>query len=722
MSVSSLKQLVVYGILLAVLSQSVCNADRDRSYIKTNDGPRQSRPTSVDVVTTISPDGETRKLVTGELRCLLWQNCMMHEDPNPLTPTRSSHRWECAFDSPGINPNIESFGGDENKLIVIEGYDNVNAFMEDNTAVSGDSVLIMTSPNITTDRVVVHVDDVIGIEALNSTDSVDGGLRKPPKTNRRKLVKKEGNLIAVVVRVSAIDTTPTANATQLSSDIFGDDACLKTQYEQCSYGKLKITAYNASDGSGYDVPTAAPGVVEISVNINATGTTSGTVQVAANEELRKVFGGNVAKIDLILFIFPGGIEPNFLAYAYINGKDSYYSDKWGQTLSAPMHEVGHSLGLHHSGEYDGNSADQEYGDQVGYMGFSFRFDDTPLMCFNPAKNWQLGWYSDKHVDVNPDELFNDSPTNYTLNGVVDYEDGVGDVVLKIGNFYLGYNKAADFNFGTEEARNRIVVNEKISSRSKLAAILDIGEFSTIAITAQLEVKVKYVRFENNKDAVIELTVVGEPPQCQGPSNKVIDIEFTTDRFPGESSWTVVDAIGRVVGRSEDYTDKEFEYNPTVIDLCAGLEYYFVIVDSYGDGTCCAYGPGAFVGKYGEMELFRGDGDFGDGVTIPFTIPTPTPTPEPTSASTEAPTSSPTTAPTTKAPTNAIITNSDCVDDENFMYRNKSKRKCTWVSGLNNPISRRRACNRRAMSNTDSTRVWGYCKETCYDAGFTLACS
>ena len=59
MSVSSLKQLVVYGILLAVVSQSVCNADaqdksidwlfgeqlknvRDRSYIKTYDGPRQS--------------------------------------------------------------------------------------------------------------------------------------------------------------------------------------------------------------------------------------------------------------------------------------------------------------------------------------------------------------------------------------------------------------------------------------------------------------------------------------------------------------------------------------------------------------------------------------------------------------------------------------------------------------------------------------------------------
>lgn len=58
MSLSSLKQLVVFGIVLATISQSLCVADarrkdidnlfeedvmnfRDRSYIKTYDGPRQ---------------------------------------------------------------------------------------------------------------------------------------------------------------------------------------------------------------------------------------------------------------------------------------------------------------------------------------------------------------------------------------------------------------------------------------------------------------------------------------------------------------------------------------------------------------------------------------------------------------------------------------------------------------------------------------------------------
>jgi hypothetical protein len=637
----------------------------------------------------------------------------------------SSHQWECAFDSPGINPNIETIGGDESKLIVIEGYDNVNAFMELNSAVSGDSVLIMTSPEIRTDRVVVHVDDVIGIEALDFDDSVDGGPRdrKPPKTNSRKLAQKVGESIALVVRVSALDTTPTASARQISEDVFNDEACLKTQYDQCSYGKLKIMEYKPGDGSGYDVPTAddAPGVVEISVNINATGATKNTVQMAANQELRELFGvgdGGLEGIDLQLFILPSGIYPPFLAYAYVGRSDSYYSNQWGQTVSAQMHETGHSIGLHHSGEYEGNSNNQEYGDKSGYMGFSFVGDDDPKMCFNPAKNWQLGWYSDKHLEVFPEALSNEYPTTYRLNGVVDYLNSAYFVVLNIGDFYIGYNKAEDFNIGTREGANMILVNEKISTRSKLAAKLNIGDAYTIAITPQLKVEVKYVGLENGKDAVIELIVEGELPQCQGDFDKEIEIEFTTDRYPTESSWEIIDAIGMVVQRSEAYTDQESDYTQTVSGLCAGLEYSFVIADTYGDGICCGWGQGAFVGKYGEVELFRGDGDFGDGAVIPFTIPTPTPGP------TEAPTSSPTTAPTTKAPTNVAISNSDCVDDEDFMYRNKSDRKCTWISDhLSTREHKRRACMRRAnLDKSDKRKVYSYCKKACDDVDVNKACS
>lgn len=52
-----------------------------------------------------------------------------------------------------------------------------------------------------------------------------------------------------------------------------------------------------------------------------------------------------------------------------------------------MHEIGHNLNLAHSNE---NGA--TYNDQTGMMGYSYGSSDTPVMCFNAAKHYQLGWY------------------------------------------------------------------------------------------------------------------------------------------------------------------------------------------------------------------------------------------------------------------------------------------------------------------------------------------
>ena len=43
--------------------------------------------------------------------------------------------------------------------------------------------------------------------------------------------------------------------------------------------------------------------------------------------------------------------------------DSYYNDHWCQSVSAQMHEVGHNLGLSHSGVND----EDLYGDETGMM-------------------------------------------------------------------------------------------------------------------------------------------------------------------------------------------------------------------------------------------------------------------------------------------------------------------------------------------------------------------
>lgn len=55
------------------------------------------------------------------------------------------------------------------------------------------------------------------------------------------------------------------------------------------------------------------------------------------------------------------------------------------------YQVGHNMDLAHSGETPCPSPTTcEYEDQTGMMGYSYIDDDAPAMCFNNAKNWQIG--------------------------------------------------------------------------------------------------------------------------------------------------------------------------------------------------------------------------------------------------------------------------------------------------------------------------------------------
>eukprot|EP00536_Pseudo-nitzschia_multiseries_P002942 jgi/Psemu1/301685/fgenesh1_kg.42_\ len=105
-----------------------------------------------------------------------------------------------------------------------------------------------------------------------------------------------------------------------------------------------------------------------------------------------------------------------------------------------MHEVGHNLGLGHSGD----PLDQ-YGDQSAMMGYSYFQDDGPAMCFNAAKNFQLEWYR------NQERAFN--PKNEKIITLRLITDGYAD-------YYIGYNRAAGINSGAVEARNQVAVFQK----------------------------------------------------------------------------------------------------------------------------------------------------------------------------------------------------------------------------------------------------------------------
>lgn len=67
-----------------------------------------------------------------------------------------------------------------------------------------------------------------------------------------------------------------------------------------------------------------------------------------------------------------------IAKAYKNSWNSLYSNEWCNYVSAQMHEIGHNLNFGHSSE------DGKYKDKSGMMGYSYRSDDGPIMCFNIA--------------------------------------------------------------------------------------------------------------------------------------------------------------------------------------------------------------------------------------------------------------------------------------------------------------------------------------------------
>lgn len=123
-------------------------------------------------------------------------------------------------------------------------------------------------------------------------------------------------------------------------------------------------------------------------------------------------------------------------------------------------EIGHNLGLAHSGK-DGVS----YGDKSGMMGFSYNRDDGPMQCFNPAKTYQLGWFNDKVVEVDP----NDGTWVGTIIGATDYANAIVDqnakVVVKIksgeySDLFVGYNRKKGMNSEVPLGGDRVTIVEQ----------------------------------------------------------------------------------------------------------------------------------------------------------------------------------------------------------------------------------------------------------------------
>eukprot|EP00532_Pseudo-nitzschia_australis_P010630 CAMPEP_0168228272 /NCGR_PEP_ID=MMETSP0140_2-20121125/14560_1 /TAXON_ID=44445 /ORGANISM="Pseudo-nitzschia australis, Strain 10249 10 AB" /LENGTH=658 /DNA_ID=CAMNT_0008159819 /DNA_START=1 /DNA_END=1974 /DNA_ORIENTATION=- len=627
-----------------------------------------------------------RHLLEDEAECVLYLKDMQFRDHNHHEET-----WACEF----TREQGKRFGG--HTMMDIEGVPQ--ELFESQHVVSGQAIMktrgafIEQSIAIDHVKMVVPNDALVDIEILSENDP-----RHHQQRRQRHLASsKPGTLRTLVVRVIDADKKAVAaNVAQLNDDIFTDSVSLKTQYAACSKDQLIIEPANV----GYN------GIVEVPINIVAANSIASTLESAAVAKAEEMYGGSEGlreKFDLVMFCQPPGSSGGWVAYAFANHWASFYNDFFCQRVSAQMHEVGHNLGLGHSG-INGD----KYGDVSSMMGYSFNLDDGPIQCFNTVENFQTGWYNLQKASTNPLDYVS-TPKTFVLNGIEDYKkDGSSNgelVTLRLKQFgdngeldyYIGYNRAVGANRGTRAAVNKVVVLEKPTGgpngigNSKRIADLSVGDTHTIPNFKDTIYDV-YITVQSIsadlKDATIIISTSESYPtsaptsSCGSSINGRFKLEIKTDTYGKESTWTLREKDSRVVvARTalEGYVGNKEYSIPEDGSICLqeGTCYEFEIRDGYGDGMCCSNGDGYYQGFLDGKQIFQG-GQFGSSEIVPFCVEV------------------------------GSIEPFDCVDDPNFKYNNDERKTCKgWVGRGKNNLSPRkiRRIKRRCRKTYNEIKVW-----------------
>jgi len=311
----------------------------------------------------------------------------------------------------------------------------------------------------------------------------------------------------LALRIVASDVSTTSSEEEISDAWFGtygDPVNIKSQYKACSYDKLICIA--ADTGNGVD------GVRTVTITNTVTGNDSSSIVSAAVDQAKDDL--NLTKLssefDHVMLCIPPGTNGNWIAYAYINHWLSVYNDKWCNYVSGQMHEIGHNLGLAHSGE-----GENTYADQTGMMGYSYSGSDSPVMCFNAPKNWQLGWYNDRQAIVY---------TGWSGNiyGIADYgSTSTNDTVIVqipgTEDWYVSFNRQLGINSGTREGKNQVLVHKRPTGgtygASTLMTKMNTGDTYT---NAPLDIIVNAIDLSTNP--VFASVTIGNFSPTKSPTN------------------------------------------------------------------------------------------------------------------------------------------------------------------------------------------------------------
>jgi hypothetical protein len=158
------------------------------------------------------------------------------------------------------------------------------------------------------------------------------------------------------------------------------------------------------------------------------------------------------------------------------------------------------------------------------------------MCFNGAKTWQIGWYDNNKMVLNPRE---DSSTTLTLVGIADFQNNPDNhpVVVKIEtqtvtDHFIAFNRAIGVNSQNDEADNEVTIvqsgnNGEGYSQSYLKATLTQDEiyiFTNWQGTGQdLTVEATVINLSANPAyATVQVCLGACPPEAACTTNVECD--------------------------------------------------------------------------------------------------------------------------------------------------------------------------------------------------------
>lgn len=256
----------------------------------------------------------------------------------------------------------------------------------------------------------------------------------------RPVVKTIGSITVAVVRISTVDSTPKHSVQKLQKQFSGEGINFRTQIDKCSFGQLQVTPV---------------GFYDVTLNQSIADFIGSPTQLlmAAQAHMKHIMIISSVSVlaDKILFCFPPGTGSWIASSAPFHSQMRLNSD-WCLSLSASMRQFVNLLGLDHASLDESVNASSSL--NVGEVN---RHSKWPMQCFNGAQSWQLGWYSNRTLHVDPLE---DGPQIVKLAAFVDFEmTGFDEPVLVnlSDELILQFNRAKMFNNDTQDWPDRVTV-------------------------------------------------------------------------------------------------------------------------------------------------------------------------------------------------------------------------------------------------------------------------